>query len=305
MKVFDESLVLFDPGIQRGFVETPYILELEERCLAYIRCGFPIHLQGRAGTGKTSLALRIARRLARPVVLIYGCDEFGISDLVGGYFGYRRRMLIDNFIHSVQKTEEDIVHKWIDERLTLACRYGYTLVYDEFTRSRPETNNVLLSILEERILDLPTRSGKRSHLRVNPEFSAIFTSNPEEYVGVHKSQDALKDRMLTICLDDFDRETEVAITKEKTGLSSEDAGKIVDLVRAFRSYLDADARPTVRACIMIGKITRSTNARVSSQDKIFLRTCIDVLSSAALRGRGDMDRGRVVPLIEELVHRMA
>ena len=30
---------------------------------------------------------------------------------------------------------------WIDNRLTTACRYGHTLVYDEFTRSRPYKKN--------------------------------------------------------------------------------------------------------------------------------------------------------------------
>ena len=29
----------------------------------------------------------------------------------------------------------------------------------------------------------------------------IFTSNPEEYAGVHKTQDALLDRMITIAVE--------------------------------------------------------------------------------------------------------
>ena len=52
------------------------------------------------------------------------------------------------------QTEEDMVQRWVDHRLSTACREGYTLVYDEFTRSKPEANNVLLSVLEERLLIL-------------------------------------------------------------------------------------------------------------------------------------------------------
>lgn len=286
----EDITVLLEARAQRGFIETPYIKELTERCLSYLRCGFPVHLQGRAGTGKTSLALHIATRIGRPVVFLFGCDEFGVADLVGGVFGYRQRTVVDNYIHSVHKTEIDAVTRWVDERLTTACKYGHTLVYDEFTRSRPETNNVLLSVLEERILDIRSGSGSRTYLQVNPEFSAIFTSNPEEYAGVHKSQDALRDRMVTVNLDEFDYETEVAITRAKSGLAPDDAAKIVNLVRAIREQRDLKVRPTVRACIVIAKVMRESKAAVSLQDPRFVNVCVDAMSSSVLSASGGVVR---------------
>jgi len=72
---------------------------------------------------------------------------------------------------------------------------------------------VLLTLLEEGILALPDARHGETYRRVHPEFRAIFTSNPEEYAGVHKTQDALLNRMITIALDYYDRETEVAITR--------------------------------------------------------------------------------------------
>ena len=36
--------------------------------------------------------------------------------------------------------------EWIDNPLTLACKYGYTLIYNEFSRSKAVANNFLLSI---------------------------------------------------------------------------------------------------------------------------------------------------------------
>ncbi|MFQ5534087.1 MAG: gas vesicle protein GvpJ [Sphingomonadales bacterium] len=123
--------------------------------------------------------------------------EFSTSDLIGGEHGYRLRKVVDNFIHSVLKTEENMQKRWIDNRLTVACKYGLTLIYDEFTRSRPEANNVLLSVLQEKVLGLPAaREGDAGYLKVHPQFTAIFTSNPEEYAGVFRSQDALRDRTL-------------------------------------------------------------------------------------------------------------
>ena len=159
----------------------------------------------------------MASKLGQPVTLIHGDDEFGSSDLVGNETGYRKNRLVDNYIHSVLKEEETMRTLWIDNRLTTACRYGHTLVYDEFTRSRPEANNVLLSVLGEGLLSLPKlRYAGEGFLKVDPAFRAIFTSNPEEYAGIHKSQDALMDRLIRIHVDHYDRDTEVAITASRS-----------------------------------------------------------------------------------------
>ena len=210
------------PEASDEFVSTPHIQALAERALAYLGVGYAVHFAGPAGTGKTTLAFHVAAKLGRPVTLIHGDDEFGSSDLVGKDAGYRKSKLIDNYIHSVLKTEENMNTLWVDNRLTTACANGNTLIYDEFNRSRPEANNALLSVLEERILNLPAlRPSGAGYLEVHPDFRAIFTSNPEEYAGVHKTQDALMDRLITINLGNFDRETEIQIGMAKSGLPRE------------------------------------------------------------------------------------
>ncbi|WP_287130826.1 AAA family ATPase, partial [Candidatus Cyanaurora vandensis] len=141
----------------KQFVTTPYIESLVERALRFLHCGYSIHLRGPAGTGKTTLALHLASLVGRPVMLLYGDDEFKSSDLVGNQAGYKRRQVVDNYIHSVMKMEDDLQQNWVDSRLTTACREGLTLVYDEFNRSRPEVNNVLLGALEEGLIVLPPR----------------------------------------------------------------------------------------------------------------------------------------------------
>jgi gas vesicle protein GvpN len=221
--------------------------------------------------------MHVAAQLGRPVLLIHGDDEFGSSDLIGGQLGYRSTRVVDNFIHSVMKTEENVSKTWVDHRLTNACKYGFTVIYDEFNRSRPEANNVLLGILEERLLELPTGRVSEAYLQVHPSFKAIFTSNPEEYAGVHKTQDALLDRMITITIGQYDRETEIRITASKSGLEQEDASRIVDVVRDFRELGVLPLSPTVRACIMIAKVIVLRGASVSRDDQAFLETCRDVL----------------------------
>lgn len=275
----EEELTVLTLEKKPDFVETPYIQSLTKRAVDYIRAGYPVHFSGPAGTGKTTLAMHVAAKLGKQVILIYGDDEFGSSDLIGGQTGYRSTKLIDNYIHSVLKKEESVSKQWVDNRLTTACKYGFTLIYDEFTRSRPEANNVLLSILEERLLEVPSVRLGEGYLQVHPDFSAIFTSNPEEYAGVHKTQDALMDRMITIKLGHHDLETEVAVTQVKSGLPWNQAKAIVDIVREFRALGVNNARPTIRACIMLGRIVAARRGTVAPGDPMFRELCHDVLNA--------------------------
>ena len=268
-------IIRLEPG--RGFVITPFIESICQRCLAYIAAGYPVHLSGSAGTGKTTLAMHIAGLLGRPVMIIYGDEEFGSSDLLGGDKGFVSNRLIDNYVHSVLKTEENVKSLWVDQRLTTACKNGYTLVYDEFSRSHAEANNVLLSVLEEKLLVLPEGRYGESYVTVHPEFRAIFTSNPDEYAGVYTPQSALLDRMITIKLGCYDFETEVAITAAKSGLHPDDARKIVEIVSAVREEPNNITPPTIRASIMIGRILCLRQGKPEPDDNIFIETCLDIL----------------------------
>jgi len=265
--------------VQPNFIQTPQVNDLINRAFLYLQAGYPIHLSGPAGTGKTTLAMYLAAQLGRPTILIHGDEQFGTSDLVGSEFGYRKKKVVDNFIHSVLKAEEDVTGRWVDNRLTVACKHGFTLIYDEFTRSKAEANNILLSVLEEKMLDLPAARGIEGYLKVNPNFSAIFTSNPHEYAGVHKSQDALRDRMITVKLLHYDQNTEIAITKAKSGISSAAAEKIVSIIRTLRNEDKNGAIPTIRSAIMIGKVMRLSGSKVNSSDKTFMTSCLDILDS--------------------------
>jgi len=264
---------------QPSFIQTPYVKDIVDRSILYLKAGYPIHFCGASGTGKTSLAMYVAGQMGRPLIIIHGDEEFVTSDLVGGEFGYRRKKVVDNFIHSVLKTDESIQSKWMDNRLTVACKNGFTLLYDEFTRSRPEANNILLSILEEKILDLPAARDREGYLKVHPDFSAIFTSNPLEYAGVYRSQDALIDRMITLKLNHYDRETEVEITCAKSGISRPDAERVVDLVRDLRGLVGDGNTPTVRAAIMLTRVMKLSRAEANAQDNSFVQTCLDILDS--------------------------
>ena len=285
---------------QPSFITTPYVKDIIGRAILYLQAGFPVNFSSPAGMGKTTIAMYVAAQLDQPVILIHGDDEFVTSDLVGGEHGYRKKKTVDNFIHSVLKTEEKVSGSWIDNRLTVACKHGFTLVYDEFTRSKAEANNVLLSVLEERILDLPAARGEDAYLKVHPNFRAIFTSNPEEYAGVYKAQDALLDRMINIGLTHYDRETEIAITSAKSGISESDAERIVDMLRDLREEKINGSGPTIRASIMVAKV--SSLCKADTSGKAFKGACVDILNTETRRKiEGKESRKDLGKIVSKLV----
>lgn len=292
--------ILIDPD-QPHFIKTHLVENLVDRVLVYAEAGLPVHLTGPTGTGKTTLAMYAAAKLGQPVVLIHGDEEYGSAELVGGVHGFQRKKTVDNFIHSVLKTEESMSSTWVDNRITVACKHGFTLIYDEFTRSRPEANNVLLSILEERVLDLPAERGGETYMRVHPSFTAIFTSNPEEYAGVHKAQDALKDRMITVRLGYYDRDTEIAITAQKSGLSGEDAARVVDIIGGIRDDSLPWTDPSLRASIMISKVLAAYDKRPAPGDDVFVQSCMDVLCAKENGGMGVGEEEKLRSEIERLI----
>ncbi|MDD3364726.1 MAG: gas vesicle protein GvpN [Syntrophomonas sp.] len=293
----NEISVLF-PQAKNDFVETNYIKEIIERAIDYIEAGFPVHFKGHSGMGKTTLAFHTAWRIGRPVVFISGNEALDTSGLVGGMYGYNKKYLRDNYTSRVLKIEESVTPKWLDDHLTIACERGYTVIYDEFNRSRPETNNVLLSILQEKILPVSQAREKAGYIQVHPDFTAIFTSNPEEYAGVYRTQDALSDRMVDIELETFDYDTEVAITHLKSDLDLADCQEIVRLVRAVRRAKAEKTTPTIRACIIAAKVIKlKTDTNLTeNRDLTIKRICRDIILSDVPRE----EREKVRNVIEKI-----
>lgn len=267
-----------------GFVLTPALDDLVQRANTYLDLGYPVHLCGPSGTGKTTLALHIAAQLGRPVALLHGDDSHATADLVGRNVGTDRHRVVDNYIAKVHKTTEKVRPHWTDGRLTSACRQGHTLVYDEFTRSRAEANNALLSVIEEGLVDLGGVKGDGAELvRVHPDFRMVLTSNPREYEGTHGTQDALLDRMVTLHVLGHDRSTEVAIVGARTGIGASDAGVIVDIVRDLRARVKGGPEASLRGAIALARVLVQHRARALADDPVFTWASRDLLGGPLLR----------------------
>lgn len=267
----------------RALVQDTKTEDLLSRSLQYLKAGYPIHFTGPSGTGKTSLALALAKKRNRPVMLIHGNHELNNKDLIGDFTGYTSKKVIDNYVRSVYKRDESVTETWRDGRLLEAVKNGYTLVYDEFTRSQPSANNIFLSILEEGILPLYGTKLTEPFVRVHPEFAVIFTSNPDEYAGVYQTQDALLDRLITIFIDHKDFDREAAIVSEKLEMEKSKAKAITTLIAEIRKDCKYDKGPSLRASLMIARIASEGNIKVDGSDPGFQRLCIDILGHQVSR----------------------
>lgn len=285
-----DGITTLMPQARLDFVQTKSVASITKRALAYLGAGFSVHFRGPAGTGKTTLALHTAALLGRPVVMITGDEEMVTSNLVGAEHGYNYRKVVDKFIHTVTKVEEVADKTWADHRLTTACRQGYVLIYDEFTRSRAEANNVLLSVLEEGILVLPAQNRGQPYIKVHPDFRVIFTSNPQEYAGVHDAQDALSDRIVTIDVGPADRDLEISIAAARSGLDKATATPIVDMVRDFRDTGEYDQSPTLRTCIAICRMVAQEHIKPTIDDPYFVQICLDILGSKSMFAGKENDK---------------
>ena len=260
----------------KNWVETDLVKEVKERVKNWITLKYPVHIIGPTGCGKTILSLRVAQDLGRPVVWINGDESITTTDLIGGYSQVEVSSIRDKYIHNVFKDKDVLKAEWIDNPLTLACKYGYTLIYNEFSRSKAAANNVLLSIFSEGILELPTQFGEERYVKVHPDFRAIFTSNSIEYAGVHRPQDALLDRMVGIYMDYYNKETEAKIISAHSKINEKDALLIAEMISLLRQKFPNENCLGTRAGVMVAHALNLKN----KCDKPAIKTWLaDVLTS--------------------------
>ncbi len=109
--------------------------------------------------------------------------------------------------------------------------------------------------------------------------------------------------MITMDLEYFDRKTEVAITQTKSGLSKEDSGKIVNVVRGMRTHNPCEFPPTVRSCITLAKAVKINNGKVSAEDPVFRELAQDVLVSQTTRSPWSPRRKEIEEMVGKLIQK--
>lgn len=238
------------------FVKTAALEQIMQRALRYLRSGYSIHLAGPTGIGKTTLARHLAACRQQPMMLMLGGHDLAVHSDLNQH----------------------------DSWLRVACREGWTVIYDEFNRSRPESHTMLLSTLGEQAFTLP-QEGRA--VPIHPEFRVIFTSNSEEYYGTYGTQSALLDRMVTMHLPEPTMLAQQQLLMELVGISIESAALVTRLVQQFFRQVSPEGRFSLRPKLMIAQICHRESIAVSVDDADFRQVCRDVLLSRSAQSATD------------------
>jgi gas vesicle protein GvpN len=274
-----------DPDEVAGpFVETDEVAALRDRVDRWLDAEQPVHLIGPTGCGKTSLALNTAAQRDRPVVWVTGDESLTTADLVGEQAGKEQYVERDQFVSNVVKKKSIVRDRWVDNPLTVAVREGATLVYNEFSRTKPVANNALLEVFEEGVLDPPGKRGENNRIDVHPGFRAVLVSNSTEYAAVHRPQDALLDRLVAVHMDFYGPETETEIVAAHVDLDRDQVEEIVGIVQTLRDELDVTVG--TRAAVTIAR-----GIAAFGDDASMTEITTDVVGSKVTR-REDIERLR-------------
>ncbi len=205
-----------------------------------------IILEGMVGTGKTYLARAIAEYTDSKFIRVDGSEDVFAHTLTG-YFdppaimkvGYKE----DAFIYGP---------------LTNAMRQGACLFVNELNRVPEQTQNVLLSALDEKQIVIP----KLKTIGASEGFFLIATQNPVAHVGVSALGEALKDRFVWIEVDYQSRSEEINIVKLHLDKEGDEIPHVVenavDIVRLTRDHPELRRGASVRAAIDLAQLIYSS-----------------------------------------------
>jgi MoxR-like ATPase len=178
--------------------------ELKKIILAHM-VGKNILIEGEVGVGKTTLAQAVSIDYGSQFLRI-DCSEETLTHNLIGYF--------DPPLVIAKGYCED---SYVYGPLTTAMMKGGCLFINEINRMPESTQNILLTALDEKILEIP----KLKTIQANENFFVIATLNPSAHVGVTVLGEALKDRFVWIKLNYQNPAEEIEIVKKEVNYNGE------------------------------------------------------------------------------------
>jgi len=210
--------------------------ELRQIILAH-SVGKNILLEGNVGVGKTTLAKSIAEHYGSNHSNFYrvDCSEELLPHNLVGYYepplviakGYNE----DSYKHGP---------------LALAMQKGGCLFINEINRMPENTQNSLLTALDEGILEIP----KLKTIKAHKDFFVVATQNPAAHVGVTVLGEALKDRFIWINLDYQNPEEEIQIIEQEAKVNSKKISILSqNIIQATRETISIRRGSSIRGAI--------------------------------------------------------
>lgn len=234
--------------------------------------GKNILLEGEIGTGKTTIAKAMAEYVDKDFIRVDASEDLNFQALIGIW---QPPILIQKGYCK---------EAFQMGPLARAMAHGSCLFFNEINRAPESTQNLLLTALDEKILEIPNLKT----LEANEGFFTIATRNPASHIGVSVLGEALKDRFVWIKLEYQREEEEREIVRVHTGCDEEKILELaVKITRATRSVRDIRRGASVRGAIDIVLMIMALETQNSWEDR---QTWVDV-SISALMPKIDIEEG--------------
>lgn len=222
-----------------------------------------ILLEGPPGTSKSTIVRSIARSMNVPFYFIEGSIDLTPSKLLG--FFNPGKVLQDSYQREYFEMGP----------LTQAMEEGGVLYLEEFNRMSSESANLLITPMEEGVINIP-RYGQVTAL---DGFTIICSQNPYDDVGTLQVSRAFLDRVVRIRMDYQSEEEEIEIVKLRS-CNDDDrlARTAVRVTRLTRDTPEIKLGASVRAAIDI--VTIVQNLTLLSDDELRAEDLADACKMA-------------------------
>lgn len=218
--------------------------------------GKNILIEGDVGVGKTRLAKAVSSHYDTNFYRI-DCSEETLTHTLVGYFD-------PPFVIAKGYVEDSYVYG----PLASAMLKGGCLFINEINRMPESTQNILLTALDEKILEIP----KLKTIQAKEGFFVIATQNPSAHVGVTVLGEAIKDRFVWIKLIYQKPEEEIQIIKQEVGLNNYDGDKIAqisqEIVQITRNSTPIRRGSSIRGAIDLAALINEFETHNSSKNWI-------------------------------------
>jgi len=236
--------------------------ELKQIILAH-SVGKNILIEGEVGVGKTTLAKAVASYFDADFYRI-DCSEDTLTHNLVGYW--------DPPLVISKGYKEDT---YIYGPLASSMLKGGCLFINEINRMPEITQNVLLTALDEKILEIP----KLKTIHAADNFFTIATLNPSAHIGVTVLGEAILDRFIWIHLDYQSSEEEKQIIIQDAKLKEENSQKLAELsqriIQKTRDNTSIRRGSSIRGGIDLAALMNQYNNSKSA--KFWVKTAIMAL----------------------------
>lgn len=206
-------------------------IELLKNCLMAIELNIPVYGWGHKGAGKTTTLEQICARTNRPLLRIQHTIDTESSNIIGQW---------------TIRAGETVFQPG---PLTLAMKYGWLYLADEYDYALPQVLSVYQPILEGKSLVIKEAQGTEwaiVHPHPNFRFAATGNTNGSGdetglYQGTQIQNSANYDRFgVMVKVDYMKPELEQVILVKQAKITADDAKKLVDYAGRIRESYDGN-----------------------------------------------------------------